>query len=96
MAATTKTRLHHYAKHHMCNPSNLGTVAEQPASNSQDLRCLARVSAGNNGIKSAVDPADLLIPGLAHIKRPKEDQRSRRQQFRGDRGELKKKEKKRV
>lgn len=60
----------------MCNPSNLGTVAEQPVSNSRDLRCHARVSAGNNGIKSAVDPADLLIPGLALIKRPKEDHRA--------------------
>lgn len=60
----------------MCNPGNLGTVAEQPASNSQDLRCHARVSAGNNGIKSAVDSADLLIPGLAHVKGPKEDHRA--------------------
>lgn len=76
VTATTKTVYPIMQKHHMCNPSNLGTVAEQPASNSQDLRCHARVSAGNNGIKSAVDPADLLIPGLAHIKRPKEDHRA--------------------
>lgn len=47
-------------------------------SNSQDLRCHARASAGNNGIKSAVDPADLLILGLAHIK-AKEDHTACRQ-----------------
>lgn len=69
-------RLRHYAQHQMCNRGNLGTVAVRPASNFQDLRCHARASAGNNGIKSAVDPADLLIPGLTHIKRPKEDHRA--------------------
>lgn len=47
-------------------------------SNSQDLRCHARASAGNNGIKSAVDPADLLILGLAHVK-AKEDHTASRQ-----------------
>lgn len=65
-------------KYHICNPSNLGSVAQRPVSNSQDLRCHARASAGNNGIKSAVDPADLLILGLAHIK-AKEDHTASRQ-----------------
>lgn len=56
------------------------------SASSRDLRCQARVSAGNNGIKSAVDPPDLLIPRLAHIKRSKEDHKASGNNFKATEG----------